>query len=107
MSTVQSDNLPALRPTCPSSGKHGFMTYRPGKTPEQIWCGIWYDCSECRSSVLYHSPELLAFLDEQRTFAAEHPAQVKTTTRRKRSAASRLVTESEDGTIAALFEPLT
>lgn len=61
-----SDNLPALRPTCPATAEHGFMNYRPGRTPEQRWCGIWYDCTSCRSSGLYQSPELIADLERQR-----------------------------------------
>lgn len=61
-------NLPALRPVCPTNAEHGFMTYRPGRTSEQRWCGIWYDCTDfgCNSSVLLHSRELAESLDRQR-----------------------------------------
>lgn len=53
-------NLPALRPACSRPG-HGFMTYRPGATREQRWCGTWYECSDyaCGVSVLLPSPELI------------------------------------------------
>lgn len=61
----------ALRPVCPSDPAHGFMELRDppgGWTPEQRFCGIWYDCRKGPghyASVLYQSPELVAFLAEQ------------------------------------------
>lgn len=70
MSTpVETPNLPACRPVCPSSPDHGVMTYRPGATREQEWCGTWYRCEWCTSSVLLPSPALLAHLDEQQRAA--------------------------------------
>jgi hypothetical protein len=50
----------ARRPTCRF---HGTMELRDppgGWTREQQWCGVWYDCADCLSSVLLPSPELLA-----------------------------------------------
>lgn len=49
--------LPAERPKCPKG--HGFMELRPAGTPEQVWCGIWYECrSGCTSAVLLMGDEL-------------------------------------------------
>ncbi|MDD4564787.1 MAG: hypothetical protein PHE79_04850 [Eubacteriales bacterium] len=48
-------------PTCPH-GEHGQMELRPieHQTPEQKYCGAWYDCKYpgCSCSVLIMSPEL-------------------------------------------------
>ena len=54
-------------PDCPSNAAHGKMTLRPpaGQTAEQQWCGIWYDCQRCHSSILQPSPELRAQLADQ------------------------------------------
>jgi hypothetical protein len=45
------------------------MTLRPvaNQTPEQRWCGEWYDCADprCRSSLLIPSEELNAHLATQ------------------------------------------
>ena len=51
-------------PTCPIG--HGPMVLRPigQQTPEQRWCGTWWDCESCRSSVLIPSPELAAQMKE-------------------------------------------
>lgn len=45
-------------PKCPSCG--GKMEYRPGGTPEQRYCGAWYDCTApgCSCSVLIPSKEI-------------------------------------------------
>lgn len=51
------------RPVCPSSPDHGRLVLRDRVgTPEQAWCGAWYDCADprCSSSVLFPSPELRA-----------------------------------------------
>lgn len=54
-------NLPAERPRC---RQHGYMVLRPAsrQTPEQQFCGVWYDCPEftsathrCGSSACYPS----------------------------------------------------
>lgn len=44
----------------PNCDRHGQMTLRDVKqqTPEQKWCGTWYDCPICSSSALYPGPEL-------------------------------------------------
>jgi hypothetical protein len=45
---------------------HGAMVLRTSPmTPEVAWCGTWYDCPKCSSSVLIQSPELQAQLAEQ------------------------------------------
>lgn len=57
---------PFLCRTC-----HHPMVRRPldRQTPEQRWCGLWYDCKQnegtCGSTWLVQSPELLAHLAEQ------------------------------------------
>ena len=59
------NNLPMTLPTCKD---HGEMQLRDPKrmTPEQEWCGIWYDCQACSASVLFTSEELQNFLVQQR-----------------------------------------
>lgn len=46
------------RPKC---DKHGYMELRPAhrQTPEQEFCGVWYDCLHCGNGVLLQSPELI------------------------------------------------
>jgi hypothetical protein len=53
------------RPKCNQDG-HGYMELRPinQQTPEQKFCGVWYDCLRCGSSVLFQSPELIKQLSE-------------------------------------------
>lgn len=43
---------------CP---QHGPLGLRPKErqTPEQLWCGEWWDCEKCHYSVLVPSDELL------------------------------------------------
>ncbi|MBQ1048478.1 DUF45 domain-containing protein [Micromonospora sp. C51] len=49
---------------CPNG--HGPMALRRGpQTPEQRACGTWYDCAQCKSSLLVPSPELRDQLDAQ------------------------------------------
>jgi hypothetical protein len=64
MTTAEAETAPE----CPKG--HGPMILRPGGTPEQRWCGTWYECapvqSGCRSAVLYPSPELTDALEVQR-----------------------------------------
>ncbi len=45
-------------PRCPEHGEP--MAYRPAGTPEQAFCGTWYDCHHpgCTCSVLIPSREL-------------------------------------------------
>ena len=49
---------------CP---RHGPLELRPTahQTPEQLWCGIWFDCPHRDYFVLQPSAALLAQLDEQ------------------------------------------
>jgi hypothetical protein len=44
------------------------MELRPNYTPEQAFCGTWYQCTgqRCLNSVLMPSPGLLTQLDQQR-----------------------------------------
>lgn len=45
-------------------GRHGPMVRRDDgtQTPEQRWCGVWFDCTDpsCRASHLVPSVELAA-----------------------------------------------
>lgn len=52
--------------TCPADGAP--MVGRPGTTPEQRWCGEWFDCSRpgCRNSELIASAELASAHAAQR-----------------------------------------
>lgn len=52
---------------CPTSQEHGVMVLRPleRQTPEQRWCGTWYDCQQCHASTLIKSEELITQLEEQ------------------------------------------
>lgn len=55
--------------TPPAPECHGQpMILRTPTTPEQEWEGDWWDCADpdCTSADLRPSPELAAFLDEQR-----------------------------------------
>ena len=60
----------ARLPVCPTAADHGPMTLRPSaiQTPDERWCGTWYDCTgrRCWSSVLWPSPALTLFLASQR-----------------------------------------
>lgn len=68
MTTTEVDRLPE----CPQG--HGQMVLRDPKTytPEQAWCGIWYDCppgppgSSCKSSTLLPSAALAAQYEKAR-----------------------------------------
>lgn len=52
--------LPMELPKCDKPG-HGYMVLRPKErqTPEQLWCGVWYDCQKCTGGTLFPSRELL------------------------------------------------
>lgn len=56
---VEAHAVPACR-------AHGPMTLRPlkGQTYEQMFCGLHYDCADCRSSVLIPSRDLAHHLGE-------------------------------------------
>lgn len=54
-------------PSCPSG--HGQMKIAPAGSSEQAFCGTWYRCIRCTSSVLLESPGLRAQLDEQNAAA--------------------------------------
>lgn len=45
---------------CPAQPEHGALVERKSLTPEQAWCGKWFDCTRCMSSVLLMSDELKA-----------------------------------------------
>jgi hypothetical protein len=60
------NKLPMAIPFCPYSRDHGRTELRPlaRQTPEQKFCGTWYDCPKCHSSVLFPSKELTDFLEQ-------------------------------------------
>lgn len=47
-------------PHCPKDSEHGQMMLRERMSPEQEWCGVWYDCAHCKSAELFPSAALLA-----------------------------------------------
>lgn len=52
--------LPMALPRC---DQHGEMVLSKPGTREQEWCGTWYRCTRCTSSVLLSSRELTTSLD--------------------------------------------
>lgn len=62
-------------PKCPLG--HGPMIDRPLKEQNDThrWCGAWFDCSQCRSSVLIMSDALKAQLAEQEAARIAREAQ--------------------------------
>lgn len=65
---TEAQTLPMELPRCPSDDSHGYLELRPlsRQTPEQQWCGVWYDCLRCKSSVLFQSAQLQAQNDAAR-----------------------------------------
>ncbi|WBB94110.1 hypothetical protein [Verrucosispora sp. WMMC514] len=65
----------------PACGRHGTMALRPldRQTPEQRWCGVWYDCTDpwCRTATLLPSPELRRQLAEQAEAAAAREGAIR------------------------------
>jgi hypothetical protein len=65
-------------PRCP---QHGELVRRPREqmSPEQAWCGEWWDCrnralgsvGHCGVTVCVPSPALVAQLAEQRALSAQ------------------------------------
>lgn len=53
-----------LVPICPAHGLHGSMVPRDpaAMSRQQAWCGEWYDCQHCTSSLLQPSPALTRWL---------------------------------------------
>lgn len=51
----------------PRCKDHGEMALRPisRQSPEQKFCGVWYDCPQCQCCVLFTSAELQRQLAEQ------------------------------------------
>ena len=67
--TAQNPGNPLARMRdCVSNPEHGLMVIRPieRQTSEQKWCGIWYDCKKCHSSLLIPSRELTLSLEAQK-----------------------------------------
>lgn len=63
------ENTKALVATrCPNPLCGRPMVQRPAvhQTPEQAFCGAWWDCTYCRSAVLFPSQDLTAQLNEMR-----------------------------------------
>jgi hypothetical protein len=50
-------------PRCPTHPEFQ-MVVRPTthQTPEQLFCGVWYDCQACSQSVLFKGVQLDAHL---------------------------------------------
>lgn len=46
------------RPTCPLHKRPMLLRPVASQTPEQRWCGVWFDCSACGNSVLVPSQAL-------------------------------------------------
>lgn len=46
----------------PECSVHGSMELVAPGTNEQKWCGVWYRCTRCTSSVLLPSPKLTTHL---------------------------------------------
>lgn len=61
---------------CPNLQCNRPMVERPAanQTPEQRFCGVWWDCPRCGTSVLYPSVELEQQLAEQRASVARDAA---------------------------------
>jgi hypothetical protein len=45
---------------CPARSEHGPLRLRANPSQEAAWCGTWYDCERCKSSILIESAELRA-----------------------------------------------
>ena len=52
---------------CPAHKTPTVIRPLASQSPEQLWCGTWYDCNEpkCASSVLVQSNEFAEFLAVQ------------------------------------------
>jgi hypothetical protein len=48
---------------CPANALHGKLVPSPAGTPEQAWCGSWYRCAKCGSSMLLPSADLKALYE--------------------------------------------
>ena len=56
-----SNKTPMLIPQCPHCKKQLSLRPEGRQTPEQKWCGTWYDCT-CGYSLLIESNELIESL---------------------------------------------
>lgn len=70
---VKNQKRPMRTPVCGAYPEHGPMEERGRVSDEQRWCGVWFDCGRCASSVLFPSQELKEHLE-----AAEGAAEGKT-----------------------------
>lgn len=52
---VSASTAVAVLPECPT---HGQMELQQPGTPEQAWCGVWYRCRHCTTSVLLPSANI-------------------------------------------------
>ena len=50
---------------CPTHNTDLIARPKARQTPEQLWCGDWFDCESCGYSELEQSTELSAFLNKQ------------------------------------------
>ncbi|AVH59992.1 MULTISPECIES: hypothetical protein [Streptomyces] len=71
--TDADEHDPQATPEC---GQHGPMEQRQPETPEQRWCGTWYQCTSfrCGSAALLPSLELRAQLAAQRAASSKAAA---------------------------------
>lgn len=103
MAAAETIAVPELEilPICPANPSHGAMFARSkdGQTREQLWCGTWYDCHRCYSSVLHPSPELI----ESR--AQPEPRDANADTLSARNAESPSATTHTEGHLAGQPEP--
>lgn len=95
----QTDDMPL----CPNG--HGPMHPRPAalQTPEQQWCGAWFDCHHCKSSVLIKSAALDAHLsDAARLLGARGGAAGKGKAKRRPNGVGLRAQEATDSALTFL-----
>ena len=61
---MEQKNILMPIPRCPHCGKPLALRPDGRQTPEQRWCGTWYDCLKCNYSLLLESRELKDFLKQ-------------------------------------------
>ena len=69
------ENLPMAVPQCRAHNHTQDMALRAlmHQTREQKYCGVWYDCPRCTSSVLFQSRQLQAQSAAQRAILETAP----------------------------------
>lgn len=59
--------LPMELPKCAEHKIQMILRPLSHQTPEQIFCGTWYDCPACTQTVLFQSAALLQQLEEMKS----------------------------------------